>query len=201
MSKSNWKGSAAWQAVPDPTNILENTCLQLIPERNGVAEDYILQKIGTSTGLTYLNIGIKFNYAWPTNAQNSTDAEFGAIVRADNFTTGTTYCSMAENAYIGKLNKSDGTVYLCKRHNNSLLTIMTESISSGVLSGTKNTFEMKSFGTETPIIQIIINNSIVLSYSDDTPTPLNSGYVGLYSSSGETYITSLVLLEYDEDGR
>ena len=129
MSKSNWKGSAAWQAVPDPTNILENTCLQLIPERNGVAEDYILQKIGTSTGLTYLNIGIKFNYAWPTNAQNSTDAEFGAIVRADNFTTGTTYCSMAENAYIGKLNKSDSTVYLCKRHNNSLLTIMTESIS------------------------------------------------------------------------
>ena len=90
MSKSNWKGCAAWQAVPDYTNILENSCLYLTTENKDFAEDYILQKLGTSTGLTYLHIGIKFNYAWPSTS-GTTISEFGAVVRADSFTTGTTF--------------------------------------------------------------------------------------------------------------
>ena len=200
MSKSNWKGSAAWGASQDFTNILENNCLSLSTENKEFSEDYILQQLGTSTGLTHLNIGIKFNYAWNKNTLSRT--EFGAVVRADNFTSGTTLSSLAQNAYIGKVNTFTKMAYVCKRQNNSLLTLYSKSIDSlSVSPETKNSFELKSYSTDIPVIELILNGRIVISYRDESRTPLNSGYVGLHCSAGNVYVTSVILLEYDQDGR
>lgn len=199
MSKSNWKGSAAWGAAQDFTNILENNCLVLSSENKDYSEDYLLQQIGTSTGLTYLNIGIKFNYAW--NANSFSRTEFGAVVRADNFTSGTTLSALAQDAYIGKINTGTRTAYLCKRQNNSLLTLYSASLDrTAISSETKNTFELKSYSTEVPVIQLILNNVLIISYRDTSRTPLNTGYPGLHCSTGNVYITSVVLLEYNESG-
>ena len=199
MSKSNWKGSAAWGAAQDFTNILENNCLVLSSENKDFSEDYVLQQLGTSTGLTHLNIGIKFNYAWNVNSFSST--EFGAVVRADNFTSGTTLPSLAQNAYIGKVNTFTRTAYLCKRQNNALLTLYSSSVDPQAISPeTKNTFELKSYSTDVPVVELILNNRVIISYRDTSRTPLNSGYVGLHCSTGNVYVTSVVLLEYSESG-
>lgn len=206
MSKSNWKGSAGWGAGEDFTNILENNVLELVPGKGtndkdiAFAEDYVLQQFGTSTGLTYTNIGIRFNYAWDT-VSGTTLSEFGGVVRAHNFTSGTTFAAIAANAYIGSINLQTKSASIVKRQNLSAVTINTKYIGNSFFNkGCVNTFEVKCYGENTPTIDIIINRNTVLTVRDDSASPFNEGYPGLTCSSGSVYVTSVILLEYTSDG-
>ena len=78
---------------------------------------------------------------------------------------------------------------------------MVADLPSVALSnGTKNTFELKSYGTDEPFVKLLINGETIISFNDTSPFPMNTGYVGLHCSTGNVYVTSLVLLEYDSKG-
>jgi len=199
MSKSNWKGSGGWGAEEDYTNILENNVMKLVPGEGDFAEDYILQKIGTSVGLTHVHLGIRFTYAWDTVFE-SEDTEFGAVLRAHNFTAGTTFASVASNAYVGRINKKTKTATIGKRVNSSFVTLYSKFVGNNIfLDGTRNTFEFKCYGS-TPELELIINDSVILAMTDSAPEPFNSGYPGLQCVAGNVYVTSVILLEYTPTG-
>ena len=45
MSRSNWKGSSGFEAVNDPTGVLDRMCLQASTGMYQRCEEYLIQEI------------------------------------------------------------------------------------------------------------------------------------------------------------
>jgi len=198
MSKSNWKGTSGWSAINDPTGSLEGRVLQATAGVSALAEDYLLQIVGSSVSFADVNYGVRADYAFYSES-DATNISFGLQTRAGTFSGSP---ELAQNSYLGLLDFGTGTVKIIQRYGGKETILGSAGLSTAFSYGisVKHTLDFTCTGTTTVDLALALDGETLLTVGDTTQQKLSSGYPGLYVGSGTVYIDNFEVFKYTSDG-
>lgn len=211
MSRSNWKGTAGWGAIADPTRLMSGNVLVATAGTTATNEDYLLQIPSTGATFGISNYAVRINYAFPTYVDSTTasNMSIGLIARSGAFGTDAAVAGLtAQTGYIGRLNRATGKAEIYRRNQvtgtggvDTLLhsaIIPTSSFDFGVL----HTMEFKCVGDASNgvTLELSVDDTVAVSIGDTASAPLTSGYAGMQILSGTTYADNFTVLQYTTSG-
>lgn len=211
MSRSNWKGTAGWGAIADPTQLMTGNVLVATAGVTAVNEDYLQQIPSTGATFSVTNYSVRLNYAFPTYVDTTTasNMSIGLMSRTGAFGTSAAVAGLtAQSGYIGRLNQANGLAEIIKRDQvtgtGGVDTILHSAIlpSSAFDFGVLHTLEFKCIGdlSSGVTLELSVDNSVAVSIGDLSSSPHTSGYAGIQIMSGTTYADNFSVLEYTSSG-
>ena len=200
MARSNWKGTSGWSAINDPTGVLSGKVLLVTSGVGATTEDYLMQIQNTTETFQQDHGSIIMNYAFPkTNGIHPlSNGKFGLIARASNFQTGNT---LAQDCYIGLVDLSEGSISIIRR-NSGVETVLKEVDvpSDSVSTGIRHVIEFRCYGTTTVTLQVYIDNTLFVTFGDDSTNLLSLGKPGITVDSGSVYVDNFTFVAYTVAG-
>ena len=199
MSRSNWKGSAGFQSVDDPTGVLDNICLYASAGRSQRCEDYVAQEIGTSNAFAKVHYKILFDFAVPSNEEF--DGEISIIARAGNYTTDPKTPVTAQDCYIAAIS-TEKTV-LIRRINNVSTVLNEQNRGYSFVPNTKYNLSLECYGntsTGATRVRLYLNGVLIGSVTDYSGLQITTGSVGLGVFNSSIYVNNFAVMELDSNG-
>ena len=202
MSRSNWKGSAGWGSVDDPTGVLGDICLHASSGIGQLCEDYLVQEIGTSNAFNKVHYKVQCDLAYTID--ENFNGSFSLVARAGNYTTSVKKPYIAQQGYIGIVDVANGIAMITRRFDNKDYLLFSVSLKTNILPNAKNVFSMSCYGNaeegKTSIV-LEMNGESIANCIDASGQQILSGDAGLQVQNGSVYINNFAIMELDSSGK
>jgi hypothetical protein len=198
MTKANWKGSSGWNSYDDPTGILEGTPLFVSAGDSQVVEDYITQEIGTSNPFNKDHYQIKIDLAFYSEYEIT--GKIGLITRSTDFTSSVKRPYTVKNCYIVYIDIDNQLISLIRRRNEEETLLMSTQLMEPMEYYSKYSLTLSCYGSDDTTIQLLMGQTPVLSYTDNSALTLYTGNPGIYCSGGKFFINNFAIMELNSDG-
>ena len=199
MSRSNWKGSAGFEAVNDPTGVLDRMCLQASTGMFQRCEEYLIQEIGTSNTFNKNHYNILFDFA--ISADEEFNGSVAIMARAGNYTTVATKPVIAQNCYIVTINKNKIEIF--RRINNVLESLVSSKVRFNFFPNIKYNVSLKCYGNTSvgaTYLQLHINGQLLAGLIDSSGLQITTGVPGFGVWNGSIYLNNFAVMELDSSG-
>ena len=195
---SNWANTSSWKVIDDPTGVLSGKVLSAKNETETRLSEILLQSIGTSSAFTPNHYAICCNYAFPEDWAFAS-GKLEIMSRVSYSTVGEV--TTITNSYFSAIDVSSGTITIGKIENSIERIIVEATLPPDIISKNQNhKFEFRTYGTTYVTLQLVVDDAILLSASDNTSTVLAAGFPAICVTSGTIYIDSFYIKIYTIDG-
>ena len=201
MSRSNWKGSAGWQSIDDPTGVLEKVCLHASSGIGQLCQDYLIQEIGTSNAFNKTHYKVQCDFALVSD--ETFLGSFALVARADNYTTSTDLPLIPQQSYIALIDFEINQVKIFRKFDAKDFLLISSAFSFKVPSNSKNTISLSCYGdssTGGTSLILELNNKVIGSAYDFSGNQLLSGAAGMQVQNGSVYVNNFAVMELDSAG-